>query len=256
MNNDYTIAIPSFSRSNILFSKTLPLLFRYNISKDKITIFLRDEQERKNYGEENLEGYKVVLTGCIGICETRNFLQFYYYDNLEYTNVLFIDDDIESIIENKLPIKDLDNFIKEAFRETKTRKFNIWGVSPFHNHFFMKDTITDNLKYVCGAFYGEIFDREKYMILSDVGHGEDFQKTMECFIRDNGVVRYNGIAIKTKYFGEGGINESYGGLENRQIAMERNVKYLKERYGSMCRIKIKDYGYDIRLNPYFKNKIE
>ena len=131
MNNDYTIAIPSYARPNILFSKTLPLLFRYNISKDKITIFLRDEQERKNYGEENLEGYKVVLTGCIGICETRNFLQFYYYDNLEYTNVLFIDDDIESIIENKLPIKDLDNFIKEAFRETKTRKFNIWGVSPF-----------------------------------------------------------------------------------------------------------------------------
>ncbi len=56
MLNDYTIAIPSFSRSDILFSKTLPLLFRYNISKDKITIFLRNEEERKTYGEENLKG--------------------------------------------------------------------------------------------------------------------------------------------------------------------------------------------------------
>ena len=147
----------------------------------------------------------------------------------------------------------LNNFVIEAFKETKRRNLNIWGVSPFHNHFFMKDTISENLKYICGAFYGEIFDRTKEMILSDVGHGEDFQKTMECFIRDNGVVRYNGVAIKTKYFGEGGINASYGGLHNRQIAMEENVKYLKERYGNMCRIKIKDYGYDIRLNSYYKN---
>ena len=252
MFNDYSIAIPSYSRPNILFTKTLSLLSRHNIDKDKIIIFLRDEDERTKYGER-LNEYKVVLTGCMDILETRNFLQIYYYENLEYTNVLFIDDDIQEVIEHKLPIMNLDNFVLEAFKETKKRKYNIWGVSPFHNHFFMKDTISENLKYICGAFYGEIFDRNKGLILSDVGHGEDFQKTMECFIRDDGVVRYNGVAIKTKYFGEGGINASYGGLHNRQIAMEENVKYLKERYGNMCRIKIKDYGYDIRLNSYYKN---
>ena len=71
-------------------------------------------------------------------------------------------------------------------------------------------------------------------------------------MRDGGVLRNNGVCIVTKYFGDGGINASYGGLEERKKDMEIQCKYLNERYGSMTRLIEKKYGYDIRLNGFYK----
>ena len=74
---------------------------------------------------------------------------------------------------------------------------------------------------------------------------------MEHFLRDGGVVRFNKIAVKTKYFEqEGGICGSLGGLENRKKTMEINSKYLVERFPGMCRLHEKKYGYDIRKILY------
>ena len=110
------------------------------------------------------------------------------------------------------------------------------------------------MKYVCGAFCGEIIDRDKHQIHCDVDHFEDFQFTMEHFLRDGGVVRFNGIGLKTKYFEtKGGICESLGGLDNRKKQMDENAIYMKERYGDMCRVTHKKFGTDLRLNHFFKD---
>ena len=138
------------------------------------------------------------------------------------------------------------------FYETEVRKLCLWGVSAYHNTFFMKKDISSNLKYISGCFNGLIIDRTKHDILMDTDHIEDFQRTMEYFIRDKGVVRNNGVCVITKYFANGGINESYGGLENRKKDMKVASHYVKERYGDMCRVIEKAYGFDIRLNSRFK----
>lgn len=249
--NDYTIAIPTFERPKILFNKTLALLETHNINPNKIIIFLKDIEQKNKY--EGLDNYKVVLTDCNGIGETRNYLQTYFYERPEYTNVLFIDDDMTEIMDYDKPIKDLNSFIIEAFKETKKRNLNIWGVSAFHNTFFLKHTITTNLKYICGAFFGEIFDRTKDEIHSDMNHYEDFDKSLLHFERDGGVVRFNYIALITKYFGEGGINESYKGIDNRKKDMEAGAYYMKDKWGDAVKVIQKNYGYDLRLNHHYKN---
>ena len=98
------------------------------------------------------------------------------------------------------PLEDLHGFVKKAFAITKSSKLNLWGISPFHNTFYLKDSITTTLKYIAGCCCGEIIDRNKHDIYTDVDHAEDFLFTMEHFIRDNGVIRFNKIAIITKYF--------------------------------------------------------
>ena len=195
----YTICIPTYNRPSIIINKTLKLLRNYNIPNERIIIFVKD-QEQLNLYRDIVCNYNLVLTGASGIMETRNFLQNFITNETSYENVLFMDDDLDSLYNMKTPLEDLNEFIINAFDTTKKLGLNVFGVSPFHNHFYMKESVSITLKYICGAFFGQIFDRNKDMILSDIGHGEDFQFTIQAFIRDGGVARFNYVAIKTKYF--------------------------------------------------------
>ena len=251
---EYLIAIPTFQRSSIIMNKTLKLLKKHNIPNDRVIIFFKNQEEMDSYPEEVYTEYKTKMTGAEGIMETRNWLQCYFTYETDYKNVLFIDDDMGEIMDFDKPIEDLDKFIRYAFEETEKLGLNVWGVSPFHNTFFLKHQVTKHLKYVIGAFFGQIFDRDKYIVLSDVDHGEDFQFSIETFNRDGGIVRFNWVALVTKYFGDGGICASVGGLEKRKITMERNCGWLAHKYPKACRLIEKKYGFDVRLKHGYKPK--
>ena len=253
-NQNFVIAIPTYKRSKIIIEKTLKLLKHYNIPNDQIIIFIKDQMEMNDY-QDIVANYNMVLTGASGIMETRNTLQAFFWYETSYTNVLYMDDDIDSLYNMDKPLDNFKEFVEFAFRETKNLGLNLWGVSALHNPYFMSKKITTTLKYICGCLYGEIFDRTKYPIFSDINHFEDHQKSMDCFIRDGGVVKFNWIGIKTRYFGAGGINESLGGLENRHIEMDNNSIFLAEKYPGMCKVIHKKWGTDLRLNYHYKNKI-
>tara|TARA_R110000772_G_scaffold89184_3_gene184977 strand:- start:326 stop:1087 length:762 start_codon:yes stop_codon:yes gene_type:complete len=249
--------IPSFQRPDILKQKTLNLLINtYHVRSEDIDILLEDPKEGDTYRNVlgDLYPKDFIFHYQKGIGSVRNFIKHYYKYESKEINVIYIDDDIDEIriMDKQLP--NLIDFVNEMFKETENRKLNLWGVSAFHNPFFMSETITQSLKYICGAFNGEIIDRDKHDIYTEFDHLEDFAFSCEHFIRDGGVVRNNGVCIVTKYFGDGGINASYGGLEKRKIAMAKAVIEFKERYGDMCKIIEKKYGADIRLNHWYKNE--
>ena len=253
-NQDYIICIPSFDRPLIIINKTLKLLRNYNIPNSQIIIFLKD-QEQMNLYKDIVANYNLVLTGASGIMDTRNFLQNFITHETDYEQVLFLDDDLDAIYKMDQPLEDLNEFVIEGFKKTKELGLNVFGVSPFHNKFYMKDNVSTTLKYCAGACFGQIFDRKKDLILSDIGHGEDFEFCIQIFNRDGGIVRFNNVAIKTKYFEkEGGICGSLGGLQNRKIEMENNCRWLAETYPDACRLIYKKYGADIRLNYRYKIK--
>ncbi len=92
---NFEIAIPSYDRPEIIKNKTLKLLDDFNVPKNKIRIFLRDEEQLIKYKASIGDGYIFHLTGQSGILATRNYLQVYYHEvNLNHDGVLFIDDDI------------------------------------------------------------------------------------------------------------------------------------------------------------------
>ena len=84
-------------------------------------------------------------------------------------------------------------------------------------------------------------------------HYEDFCFTCQHFLRDGGVLRFNWIALKTKYFNpNGGITEWYGGKELRKVAQKKDALRFIEQYPGMAKIISKQYGTDLRLNHLYK----
>ena len=208
---DYIIAIPSFKRVEIFRTKTLRILKDSNVNMENVFLFVENEEQKKLY--EPLH-HKIIITDTVGIGAKRNYMRKWFRDtNQKY--VFCIDDDINMIKNMRDELKDLDKFIRFAFEKTEELGLNIWGVCPFENAY---------------------------------NHYEDFQFSIEHFKRDKGVCRFNYMCIKTKYFGDGGINESYGGMSNRQLDMEEAGKRFALQYQGYARLIRKKYGYDIRLN--------
>ncbi len=247
---NYTIAIPTYNRPQIFKAKTWALLERHNIPVDKVLIFVKDEEQKEMLGECP---YTFIITGADGIQDTRNYLQNYFYDNTEYDNVIYLDDDIKQIHNYDKPLDDLIKFGNDVFDELKKEDLYVCGVSPYHNKFYLRQTTTKTLKYICGCFRAERIRRDKPVLQTPISHFEDHLFSCEFFKRDGGVMRKNWIAIETKYFEpQGGITGHMGGMKERQKIMEINKDYMVEQYGNMVRAVEKKYGWDIRLNHHYK----
>ena len=251
------IYIPSYDRIDTLMNTTLKLLTKHNIDKAMITIFVETEEMMKEYNTKLNFQYMIVVTNTKGIMEKRNFLEIYAYEASVFLNnslnVLFIDDDIQEIYDLEKPVDNLKSIIDIGFREARNTGYNVWGVSSFHNPFYMSKDISHSNKYICGAFFGQVIDTKNECILCDIDHGEDIQRSLEAFIRDDGIIRLNWIGLKTDYFPDSGITKYCGGVEARKKEMINNCQYLAARYGSMCSYKENKWGATIRFNPYYKN---
>ena len=251
----YEIAIPSYKRPELLKKTTLKLLG----DLDNIKIFIRDDAELANYQKVIGDKYEFVITNSVGIKNTRNFIRNYYYKHdIDYKFVIFMDDDIKAIskLDNrKLKVVDnLNDFFLYCYATTVKQNLRFFGLCGFDNAFFMKEDISTNLKFIIGACCGLVAPKEK-LILCDVGTMEDYQFTMEHFLQDGGVVRFNNYCITTKFNNPlGGICEDMGGIDARNADTKQSCEYLADKYPDMCKIKIKkNCNYDIQLNYRFKN---
>jgi hypothetical protein len=250
------IAIPSYKRSDILIQKTFPLLKYYEFENSEIDVFVADKEEYDIYKKVLPEDINIVI-GEVGMDKIRIFMANYYKEGEE---IVYIDDDIEKIEElvialpfemtegkTKLePIPDLRYLINEGFRLCRANNMKNWGIYPVHNAFFMNDKVSTDLKYIIGAFYGVINDRECETRI--VSHGEDYERTIKYYLKYGGVLRFNNITIKTKYFGKGGMSAEFNNEREKHI--DEEINKLKEHYPDMMSIK-KKKNYS---NPVLKDK--
>ena len=146
---DYVVAIPSYKRHLTVKQKTLKMLVLECVPHDKIHIFCVAEEEELY--KESCHGYKVIV-GAKGLVNQRNFIYNYFPEN---TNIVFIDDDISSImyLQNTVP---LDQTIKLAFENVQILNLRLFGIYPVANKFFMKPVMSQDLRYIVGAFFGLI----------------------------------------------------------------------------------------------------
>lgn len=250
------VVIASFNRDKIIKDKTLKFLITNNILPKEIDIIVETQTMKDNYLNSLGNIYNIIVSDTKGLGEKRNFVRSYYRDETKETEIVQIDDDIDNIIDYDKPLN-LRLLIKNAFKECKKLGLCFWGICPFNNEYFIKNrpAVSTNLKLICGGFSGLYIDRKKEVIYTELDQGEDYQFTMEHFLRDGGVLRYNHICIKTNLFTvTGGMCESLGGQENRLAECKENCIYMADRYVGMCSLKIKKRGYDLRLNGQFKIK--
>jgi hypothetical protein len=246
MNKDYSIAIPSYKRSDICNTKTLAMLHHNKIPPQKITVYVANKEEYQDYKNKlDKHLYGKLIVGEKGLVQQRQYIMDH---TPEGKNIVFLDDDVESVDLSLSPLfktHSLDFFLKTAFEKTRAMGAYIWGVYPVFNPFFRKprEEISTCLNYIVGAFYG-IINRPKNKHLSLVltkenGQKEDVERTIRYFKEDGIVVRFNKIGFVTKYYGSTG---GLGRFEERLQPMLEASNRLKKEFPDYGDISTKKNG--------------
>jgi hypothetical protein len=242
---EYQIAIPSYKRSELLASKTIALLERYGVDKEKITIFVADEQEASDYAKV-LPDYKIVVA-IKGLVKARVFYNNYYPKD---TRILNLDDDMAELKQRNSADKledysgSFDDLVELGFSTCEKVGARLWGINPVSNAFFMGDYITVGLRYICGNFHGSyagdpaLTDPNR---ANKESSGEDFETTLRSFVRYGSVVRIEYICPTTKYFANGGIDAELkaDGIEDRQTDHKAKLYDIAGRFPELASIRLK-----------------
>ena len=238
---NYSIAIPSHKRSDIIKDKVLNLLEKHSISKEQIFIFV-EEKEIEEY-KNKLPEYNIIK-GSKGIAGQRKKISEYFEEN---HFIVSLDDDVSEIMDHGKPIINLDIFIKDAFHLLLDNQLTLAGVYPTNNEFFTKDTITTDLRFLIGQF--KIFINKKQLERRSYELLEDYENSLKHYCHGGGVLRFNYITLKANYnSGKGGLKE-YRTIERKLY----EVKKFVEEYPQYSRSK-KD-GFEIQLNKNPKRDI-
>jgi len=239
-NYNYVVAIPTYNRSDVIANKTLKTLIEGNVSKNRIYLFVANKSQYKLY-EDALPKtmYNKIIIGKIGITNQRNFISSFFPEN-QY--IVSADDDIEELLLAKGPdklvkIKNVNDFFNEAYKILKKEKLFIWGIYPVRNAFFMKPTITTDLRFIIGVLFGYINRHDTKLRPSPQSETkEDYEQSILYYKMDGGVVRFNYITAKTKFHAEGGLGT------DRHERNKNAAEYLKKKYPDIITIFHRDNG--------------
>ena len=230
---DYIIAIPSYNRYNLIKNQTISILEKFNIDREKVNIFVVEEEFEKYKNE--LPNYNIIV-GVKGLINQKNFIENYFP---ERKNILFFDDDILEI--------DLDNFntledlIKTGFEECNKQKSYIWSVYPVWNKYFRekREYLSNCLNFCIGGFYGIINRPNNENIKVNIYDGrDDVERSIKYFIEDGIVLRFNKVGYKTKFFANGGL----GLLKDRFNDINNSVNLFLEKYPTYGKVKVRKNG--------------
>jgi len=215
------------------------------ISKDRINVFIIEEEYEEYVGELNKDYYNEIIIGKKGLIEQRAFIENYYENG---AHVISMDDDIKSIDLSLTEFPNLDFFFEKAREDMEEKGAFIWGVYPVFNPFFRKTKadLSTELKYIVGAFYGFINRKGLLKLELKNDNKEDVERSIKYYLYDGLVLRYNKIGFETKYYGKDG--GGMGTFEDRHESMKASAEVLKSQYPMLCDLKVRKNGmYEVVL---------
>jgi hypothetical protein len=248
---NWKIVIPSYNRVDTLKEKTLSVLEEYKIPKDRIYVFVANEEQKALYQEGVGDRVGSIVVGVKGLPEVRNFIFTYFPKG---TPLISFDDDVRGFLEydpkakrHERKLRDLKGMFERGFEECKQAKANFWGVYPIANGFFMKPTVSTDLKFIVGVCFG-IINPGSSKLKIPVDMKTDYYITLRMYELDGGVIRMNNVAPKTAYYKEaGGIQADEGRQKKSKDAAEMLIKLYPEwvklnpnRKSGFVEIRIKD----------------
>lgn len=227
---NYVIAIPSYKRAETLRDKTLDLLHKSGIDPKRIYVFVANNEEEETYRMTLKKGtYGKIIRGIVGMGAIRNFISDYFPIGQKIVN---IDDDIrgfleydESVKRHEKPLTNLKKVFERGFKECLAANSRLWGVYPVANGFFMKDTVSTDLKYIIGSFWGCINPGTKEIKIT-LDDKEDYLRSILYYKADGVITRLNMYAPISAYYKEpGGMQE-----ERTKERIEKSARWLVEKY--------------------------
>lgn len=231
------VVIPSYKRPDTIQKKTLAVLQTYKIPREKIYIFVANKEQYDEYkAAVPRELYGHLVIGKPGLVAVRNYIATYFPVGKP---IVEFDDDVLKLVEysksanrHEKELGSLKDVIIRGFQECKKANCRLWGVYPIPNGFFMKPTVTTDLKFCIGSFWGCWNAGKEIQIEYGKGEKEDYQRTLHYFLKDGAVVRLNYVAPKTSYYKEAGGLQAYG---DRLETEEKVVEAMMRKWPSWIR---------------------
>lgn len=254
---DYQICIPSYRRSKTLKAKTLSVLTKYNIDPERVTVFVADQDEKREYENELKDTpYNKIVVGVLGIGNQRRFIQNHYSVG---TRVVSFDDDISEVLrkvddKTVVPVDNLEkDVIIKGFDECQKNGANLFGVYAVNNPMFMKDRVSVGLYFCVGTLHGMIIRHDNDLVVT-IDEKDDYQRTLQHYVKDGAVVRLDYITIKTKYYTEPGGMQ--GTDQRKEENIRKNAQFLADTYPELCTMYIRESKNraELRLRDSRKNK--
>jgi hypothetical protein len=241
----YVVVIPSYERVNILKEKTLKMLKEGGVPLSRVYVFVADKQEEAAYKAAGLGAGIKIVVGKLGITNQRVFIRQYFPPK---TKIVSLDDDVECLL-NMDPVTHklvpfaanrLHAFFDQAFKTAAAHKMGLWGIFPTPNPFYMvgQAPSSTTLKFVIGTVHGFV-NSHGDIAIGDIEEKEDVEMTIQYYMRDGGVLRFNHVAFKTRFKNPTG---GLGGVEKRFEANKRAAEYLAAKYPGCTRIKVRKNG--------------
>ena len=132
-------------------------------------------------------------------------------------------------------IEDLDAFIRRAFEMCIESNIFLWGVYPLVNPYFMSYKVTTDLRFIVGPMWGMI-NRHRNDLKLTIDEKENSERTLQFWVADGAVLRFNNIGIETKYYkNKGGMQEE--GKDRKEEAL-KSVYYLHKIYPTLTKISL------------------
>jgi len=220
----------------LLLDNTLRVLDEGGVPRSKITIFLANKDELKEY-KQKIKGYKFVV-GIKGLNNIRNFISNYYPEGKYIINM---DDDIDKIFNIKGDqVKDLPALFDKGYDEMIKNKAYLWGPNKSANPFYLKDNVSDRFNLIQGPLFG--FINRHSPDLKSVNHFEDIERTIKYWIKDGVVIRLNDIGYKTHF------RTNKGGLQSSNPQREKESKVAAYELMKQYPTLIKDVKYQQKTN--------
>lgn len=231
---EWRVAIPSWNRPDALAAKTLAYLGATDLDPERIDVHVRGEAQAQLYRSTlnpDTYGRLVVYEAPPGVRGARNHVARHYPEGF---GLVSMDDDVEGVYERLsetelVKLTRLTSFIDLAFAETARTGYGLWGVYPIANPYFMKDRVRTSLCPIVGPFFGHVVTGHECE-LATIDDKDDYQRTIEFYKRDGGVVRMERYAVDTKYYtGQGGLQDY-----RTEASVEAVARHLADTYPEFC----------------------
>ena len=192
----WEVAIPSKDRSERIVNESLATLARYKVPPKKVTVFVADEEQRKQYADAIAKAqlpYNQLVVALPGVREVREFATAYYPEN---TPVLFMDDDIEEVLifggdefggAKYEPATNLyEQIVVRGFNTARENNAYLWGIYAATDEKKASQTVGVNVDeltgaeadafrfervsvgnyYIIGSFFGQIIRHDKSLSIT------------------------------------------------------------------------------------------
>jgi hypothetical protein len=237
--DDWKVVVPSYNRVEGFKTKTLSTLKYHKIEPKRIYLFVANEEQKTLYESDPdiKNGVGHIIVGIKGLVNVRNFI-FEYFDI--GTKLVSFDDDVRGFVRldgkklRNLRPTEFSELVNYAFNECERSGARFWGDYPVPNAFYMENSVSYDLKFIIGSFWGCINPGKAVHIEFGNGEKEDYQRAIQFWELDGKIVRLNFLAHKTATYNESGGLQS-DGVATRLAREKETVAKMLEKWPQYLR---------------------